>query len=136
MRTTAAFARAAAVTALVWVAACGDSPTAPGIQPQIVNNTDAFSYQVTSIQDFSGTYSYTWQNTGTAAKITHASDAGAAGTATLTVQDANGTLVYSGQLATSGEPLTAPAGVAGAWTIKVVYSGYSNTQVNFAVLKQ
>lgn len=136
MRTTAAFARAAAVTALVWVAACGDSPTAPGIQPQIVNNTDAFSYQVTSIQAFSGTYSYTWQNTGTAAKITHASDAGAAGTATLTVQDANGTLVYSGQLATSGEPLTAPAGVAGAWTIKVVYSGYSNTQVNFAVLKQ
>jgi hypothetical protein len=136
MRPTAVFARAVALTALVWVAACGDGPTAPGIQPQIVNNTDAFSYQVTSIQDFSGTYSYTWQNTGTVAKITHASNAGAAGTATLTVQDANGALVYSGQLATTGEPLTAPAGVAGAWTIKIVYSGYSNAQVNFAVLKQ
>lgn len=136
MRATVVLARAAALTALVWVAACGDGPTAPGIQPQITNNTDAFSYQVTGIQGFSGTYSYTWQNTGTLAKITHASDAGPTGSATLTVQDANGTLVYSGQLATSGQPLSSPAGVAGAWTIKLVYSGYSNTQVNFAVLKQ
>jgi hypothetical protein len=136
MRATVVLARTAALTALVWVAACGDGPTAPGIQPQITNNTDAFSYQVTGIQGFSGTYSYTWQNTGTLAKITHASDAGPTGSATLTVQDANGTLVYSGQLATSGQPLSSPAGVAGAWTIKLVYSGYSNTQVNFAVLKQ
>lgn len=136
MRATVVLARAAALTALIWVAACGDGPTAPGIQPQITNNTDAFSYQVTGIQNFSGTYSYTWQNTGTLAKITHASDAGPTGSATLTVQDANGTLVYSGQLATSGQPLSSPAGVAGAWTIKLVYSGYSNTQVNFAVLKQ
>jgi hypothetical protein len=136
MRATVVLARVAALTALVWVAACGDGPTAPGIQPQITNNTDAFSYQVTGIQGFSGTYSYTWQNTGTLAKITHASDAGPTGSATLTVQDANGTLVYSGQLATSGQPLSSPAGVAGAWTIKLVYSGYSNTQVNFAVLKQ
>jgi len=137
MRATAVLARAAALTALVWVAACGDGPTAPGIQPQITNNTDAFSYQVSSIQNFSGTYSYTWQNTGTLAKITHASDAGATGTATLTVKDAAGTQVYySGQLASSGQPLSAPAGVAGAWTITVVYSNYSNTQVNFGVLKQ
>jgi hypothetical protein len=76
MRATLVLARTAALTALVWVAACGDGPTAPGIQPQITNNTDAFSYQVTGIQGFSGTYSYTWQNTGTLAKITHASDAG------------------------------------------------------------
>ena len=136
MRATAVFARAVALTSLVWVAACGDGPTAPGIQPQITNNTDAFSYQVTSIQNFSGTYNYTWQNTGTVAKITHASDAGATGTATLTVKDANGAQVYTGQLATTGQPLSAPAGVAGAWTITVVYSNYSNTQVNFGVLKQ
>ena len=68
---------AAAVTALVMVGACGDDPTAPGIEPQITNLSDAFSYQVSSIQNFTGTYSYTWQNTGTVAKITHASDAGA-----------------------------------------------------------
>ena len=127
---------AAAVTALVLVAACGDDPTAPGIEPQITNLSDAFTYQVSSIQNFTGTHNYTWQNTGTVAKITHASDAGATGSATLTVRDAVGTEVYSGQLATSGEPLSDPAGVSGAWTITIVYSDYSNTQVNFGVLKQ
>ena len=128
--------RAATLAALVLVAACGDGPTAPGIQPQITNLTDSFSYQVSSIQGFTGTYTYTWQNTGTVAKITHASDAGATGTATLSVKDAAGTQVYSGQMVSSGQPLSAPAGVAGAWTIRVVYSNYSNTQVNFAVLMQ
>lgn len=126
----------AAVTTLILVAGCGDDPTAPGIEPQITNLSDAFSYQVSSIQNFTGTYSYSWQNTGTIAKITHASDAGATGSATLTVRDADGTQVYSGQLVSSGEPLTEPAGVAGDWTITIVYSDYSNTQVNFGVLKQ
>ena len=65
-----------------------------------------------------------------------ATAAGAAGSATLTVRDAEGTQVYSGQLATSGEPQSDPAGVAGAWTITIVYTDYSNSQVNFAVLKQ
>jgi hypothetical protein len=126
----------AAVSALVLVAGCGDDPTAPGIEPQITNLSDAFSYQVSSIQNFTGTASYTWQNTGTVAKITHASDAGATGAATLTVRDAEGTQVYSGQLATTGEPQSDPVGVAGAWTITIGYTDYSNTQVNFAVLKQ
>lgn len=128
--------RAAAFAALALVAACGDGPAAPGVQPQITNLTDSFSYQVTSIQGFTGTYTYTWQNTGTLARITHSSDAGATGTATVVVRDAAGTQVYSGQLVSSGQPLSAPAGVAGAWTINVVYSSYSNTQVNFAILKQ
>lgn len=125
-----------AFTALLLVAGCGGDPTAPGIEPQITNLSDAFSYQVTSIENFSGTHSYTWQNTGTVAKVTHASDAGATGSATLTVRDAAGTEVFSGQLVSSGEPATDPAGVAGAWTITIVYSNYSNTQVNFGVLKQ
>ena len=136
MRVTPAVSRAVAIIALALVAGCGDGPTAPGIQPQITNITDAFSYQVSSIQNFSGTYNYTWQNTGTVAKITHASDAGATGTATLTVKDGAGTQVYTGQLASSGQPLSAPAGVAGAWTVTLVYANYSNTQVNFGVLKQ
>lgn len=129
--------RGAIFIALVVVAACSDGPTAPpGIQPQITNLTDAFSYQISDLANVTGTYDYTWQNTGTLAKITHASDAGASGTATVTVKDANGTEVYSGPFATSGEPVTSPAGVAGAWTITVTYSSYSNTQVNFAVVKQ
>ncbi|HEX3273901.1 MAG TPA: hypothetical protein VHR43_03525 [Gemmatimonadales bacterium] len=134
--TVAGSIRAVAVATLIMVAGCGDGPTAPGIQPQITNLADVFSYQVSSIQHFSGTSTYTWQTSGTVAKITHASDAGATGSATLVVKDAAGTQVYSGELATSGEPLSAPAGVAGAWTITIVYSNYSNTQVNVAVLKQ
>ncbi len=128
--------RAVALATLVLVAACGDGPTAPGVQPQITNLTNSFSYQVTSIQNFTGTYTYTWQNTGTLARITHSSNAGATGTATVVVRDAAGTQVYSGQLVSSGQPMSSPAGVAGAWTINLVYSNYSNTQVNFAVLMQ
>lgn len=128
--------RAVALAALVMVAACNDGPTAPGIQPQIVNITDSFSYQVSAIQGFTGTYTYTWQNTGTLARITHSSDAGATGTATVVVRDAAGTQVYSGAMVSSGQPMSSPVGVAGAWTVNVVYSNYSNAQVNFAVLMQ
>ncbi len=128
--------RAVALAALVLVAACSDGPTAPGIQPQIVNITDSFSYQVSAIQGFTGTYTYNWQNTGTLARITHSSDAGATGTATVVVRDAAGTQVYSGALVSSGQPMSTPAGVAGAWTVNLVYSNYSNTQVNFAILMQ
>jgi len=130
--------RVFALVALVLLASCGDDSTAPppGIQPQITNNPDVFSYQISDLSNVTGTYEYTWQNTGTLAKVTHASDAGAAGTATVTLKDAAGTQVYSGTLATSGEPLSSPAGVAGAWTVTVTYANYSNTQVNFAVVKQ
>ena len=128
--------RAVALAALALVAACGDAPTAPGLQPQITNLTDSFSYQVTSIQGFTGTYTYNWQNTGTLARISHSSNSGATGTANLVVRDAAGTQVYSGALVSSGQPMSAPAGVAGTWTVNVVYSNYSNTQVNFGVLMQ
>jgi hypothetical protein len=129
--------RGITLACLIFAAACSSDPTAPpGIQPQIVNNTDAFSFQVTSLNGVTGSYPYTWQNTGTLAKITHASDAGGTGTATLTITDAVGTQVYSGAFATSGEPVTSPAGVAGTWTITVTFASYSNTQVNFGVVTQ
>ena len=118
-------------------AACSDDPVAPpGIQPQITNITDAFSFQITNLSNVTGTYDYTWQNTGTLARITHSTNAGATGTATLVLRDAVGTQVYSGTLASSGQPVSSPAGVAGAWTVRVVFANYSNTQVNFAVAKQ
>lgn len=136
-RSTMNIVRAAALALLVIGAACSDSTApAPGIQPQIVNNTNAFSYQLTNLDHVTGTYEYTWQNTGTLAKVTHASDAGASGTATVTLKDASGTQVYSGAFATTGEVVSSPAGTPGAWTVIVTYSGYSNTQVNFAVVMQ
>lgn len=139
MRTTLEIAvRTAVIATLLFPAACSDSATAPppGIEPQITNNADAFSYQLSDLSEVTGTWEYTWQNTGTLAKVTHASDAGANGTATLTITDGAGSQVYSGPFATSGEPLTSPEGTAGAWTISVTYSDYSNTQVNFAVVTQ
>jgi hypothetical protein len=123
--------------AAVIFGACSDATQPPpGIQPQITNNTDAFSYQLTNLTDVTGTYDYTWQNTGTVARVTHASNAGAAGTAILTLRDAAGAQVYSGALVSSGQPLSSPAGVAGAWTIRLVFTNYSNAQVNLAVAKQ
>lgn len=127
---------AATFAMLLLAVACSDSPTTPGSEPQVINNTDAFSYQTSDLSNVTGSWEYTWQNTGTNAKVTHASDAGAAGTATLIIIDAGGVQVYSGAFATTGETLTSPSGSAGAWTIRVTYSGYSNTQVNFAVVMQ
>lgn len=128
--------RACALIALITAVGCSDNPTAPGIEPEIVNNTDAFSYQIRDIDNATGSWDYTWQNTGTLAKITHATNAGATGTATLTVRDADGTQVYSGSLVSSGEPITSPAGTPGAWTITVAYTNYSNAQVNFGLSTQ
>lgn len=119
------------------LAACSDDPIAPpGIQPQINNLPDAFTFQITDLSNVTGTYDYTWQNTGALARVSHSSNAGSSGSATLVLRDAAGTQVYSGELASSGQPLSAPAGVAGAWTVRLVFTGYSNSQVNFAVAKQ
>lgn len=139
MRTLQPFnARRLALFVALLSVACSDGPTspAPGIQPQIINNTDAFSYQVSDLDRVNGTWDYSWENTGTLAKVTHASDAGSVGSATVTILDGAGTQVYSGALATTGEVVSSPTGVAGTWTIRVTYSAYVNTQVNFAVITQ
>ena len=117
------------------IAGC-DSPTSPGIEPEITNNADSFAYQVRDVNNSTGTWEYTWQNGGTRATVSHSTNAGSTGTATLTLLDAAGTQVYSGPLLTSGEPTTSPAGVAGAWTVRIAYSDYSNTQVNFELSRQ
>ena len=129
-------ARTTALVTLLLSMGCGDSPTAPGIEPQIVNNTDSFSYQVSDLSRVTGSWDYTWQNTGTTAKVSHASDAGAEGSATLTIVDAAGVQVYSGPFAPTGEVLTSPTGSSGAWMLRVTYTDYTNTQVNFAVISQ
>ena len=114
------------------VTGCGSSPTGPGIQPQITNSPDNFQYQATSVTNYTGTLSYTWQNSGTLANVNQATTV-TAGTATLVILDGNGTQVYSRSLADNGTFATA-SGVAGAWTIRIVYSGASAT-VNFRAQK-
>lgn len=117
---------------LIILAACSDNAAAPGRDPEIVNAPDNFQYQISDIQDYSGTQTYSWQNSGTTATVNQAA-AITNGTATLVLQDANGLQVYSRSLADNGT-FSSSAGVAGAWTIRVTYSGVDAT-VNFRVDK-
>jgi hypothetical protein len=112
--------------------ACGDSATAPGRDPEIINTTDNFQYQISDIQDFSGTQVYSWQNTGTSATVNQ-SAAVAAGSVSLVLRDANGVQVYSRSLADNGT-FSSSAGAAGTWTVRVIYSGADAT-VNFRLDK-
>ena len=114
--------------AIAVVAACKTTPTSPGVEPEIVNTPDAFAYQVSSIQNFSGTATYQWENSGTTANI-NLSAAQLAGGALLVVMDANGTEVFSRSISENGTFATS-AGAAGQWSIRVVYEGFSGT-VNF-----
>lgn len=116
------------VAGFVIVAACGDTATAPGRDPQVINSTDNFQYQISDIQDFSGSQVYAWQNTGTTATVNQSASI-SAGSATLVIRDANGMQVYSHSLADNGT-FSSSAGTAGPWSIRVTYSGASAT-VNF-----
>jgi hypothetical protein len=113
----------------IWLGACSDSPTGPGIQPQIMNQTDNFEYQVSEVQGFTGTLSYPWQNSGTQANVNQATTV-SGGSVTLRLFDASGTQVYSRSLAENGTFVTT-AGQAGVWTIRVIYSGAVAPVVNF-----
>jgi hypothetical protein len=125
----------AAVAVAVAIGACGSdrsNPLSPAVQPEIVNNVDAFSFQVTGVQNASATLSYSWQNTGTVGTINQSASI-SAGSATLVVRDAAGTQVYSRSLADNGT-FTTTAGTSGTWTIQVVFTSTSGT-VNFRVDK-
>lgn len=125
---------AAVLVASLALSSCGSkSPTAPGIQPQIVNTTDDFSYQVSSVSNYSGSAPYSWQNTGISANVNQATTV-TSGNMTLVITDAVGTQVYSHPLSDNGTFVTAN-GVAGTWTIRVVYSGAAGT-VNFRAQKK
>jgi hypothetical protein len=122
----------AAVVGSSGLGACSDS-TGPGIQPQVVNVADNFEYQVSDVQGFSGTISYTWQNGGTSANVNQATTV-SSGSVTLVLLDANGTQVYSRSLADNGTFASA-TGQAGAWTIRVIYTGATASVVNFRAQK-
>ena len=115
---------------------CSDDeilPVAPGIEPEVINSVDNFQFQVTALENFSGTLNYTWPNTGTLAKANHSS-AVTSGTTTLVILDNTGAQVYSEDLARNGDFFSS-SGTTGDWTIRVVLSGASGT-LNFRVDKQ
>jgi len=126
-----------ALAVLLLAAACGggdtsSNPLNPVNQPEVANLTDAFSFQVTGVDNGSGTFTYAWQNTGTAATVDRSSDV-AAGAVVLTIRDANGTVVLTDPAPWSGSVTTA-TGVSGAWSIQVVFDHASGT-VNFRAQK-
>jgi hypothetical protein len=121
-----------APAALVLAACGGGSTTAPGTDPEIINATDNFQYQITDITDYSGTQSYTWQNTGTTATVNQSASF-ASGSGTLVLRDANGVQVYSRSLADNGT-FSSSAGAPGAWSVRVTYNSADAT-VNFRVDK-
>jgi hypothetical protein len=115
-----------ATMALVVFSACGtDDIVDIRYEPQVLNATDDFSFQAVGFLDITQTSSYTWQNTGTIAKVDRSSlvtlDSG-----TLTIIDANGTQVYSAALTCCGTVETS-AGTAGSWTIRVALTNSSGT---------
>jgi hypothetical protein len=115
-----------AVIALLGAVACGGSSNLlnPKYQPEIVNVTNSFAFQLTGVQNGSGSLSYTWQNTGTKATI-DISSAISAGV----VKDAAGAQVFSSSLGTNGSFPTV-SGQAGAWTILVDFTNATGT-INF-----
>ena len=121
------------VCAVAGGVACSDGPTSPGVQPEIINAVDNFQYQVSDVANFSGTFSYSWSNTGTSATVNQSS-AVTGGTATLTIFDAAGVQVYQHPLSDNGT-YNSGTGLAGSWTIRVSYAGASGT-MNFRADKQ
>jgi hypothetical protein len=122
-----------ALAAIGSAAACGSStgPLAP-FQPQINNAADNFQFQATGVTNATWTYTYRWSNSGDSATVNNSTTT-SAGSASLTISDKNNTQLYSAPLTASGTA-GMTKGLAGLWTIKVVFTNYSGT-VNFRVQK-
>ncbi len=116
--------------------ACSDDPTAPanlGVEPEIRNNTDVFQFQVSSVDGYTGTLNYNWNNTGELANVDQSS-AIDPGQAILILLDADGTEVYSRDLSEDGSSASA-AGAAGAWRVRIAFTDLTGT-VNFRAEKR
>ncbi|HET6350342.1 MAG TPA: hypothetical protein VFH88_14800 [Candidatus Krumholzibacteria bacterium] len=119
----------------VLVVGCGsdsNTPTAPGIQPQIINSVDNFQFQVTAVDNHTGTLTYWWPNTGAQANINQSCSI-ASGTVTLTLLDGSGTQVYSQALSQNGTFASVP-GASGTWRVSVIMSGATG-DLNFRLDK-
>lgn len=116
---------------LIFLATCGGT-TIARFQPEIRNLTDTFEFQVTNAQNVSQNLQYDWENTGTSADINQACIL-QGGSAQLMIRDAQGTVVYTRNLADNGTFLT-NAGQAGTWKIQVALSGLDGT-INFRAQK-
>ena len=121
--------------ALVAGAGCGSdskSPAAPGVEPEVINNPDAFEFQVSAVDGYSGSLTYSWTNTGTMANVDQ-SCAVEPGQAIVTLLDSAGDEVYTQDLSVDGSYPTLE-GAAGDWTVRVQFAATVGT-LNFRVEK-
>lgn len=125
----------AVVVLAALLSGCGDDaqpPVAPGIQPEIVNSVDNFQFQVTAVENYSGTLTYYWSNTGPAATVNQSCAVGG-GTVALALIDKAGQTVYNGDLTQNGT-FPSSAGTSGTWRVRVTMSRVSG-DLNFRVDK-
>lgn len=114
-------------------AACGsDNVLGPDNQLQVNNAADNFQWQASNLDNVTQTLTYDWTMTGTSANVNQSSSV-TGGSATLTIEDDAGTVVYTASLGQNGT-FTTDAGVAGTWRIEVKLSGATGT-LNFRVQK-
>jgi hypothetical protein len=124
------------VFAILLLAACGSDPvqpSAPGVEPEILNSPDTFQFQVSSVEAYTGTLNYMWTNTGPMANVDQSSSI-EPGQAILTLMDADGTAVYTQDLSVDGSTAT-DAGTAGDWQVRVAFVGLTGT-LNFRAEKR
>jgi hypothetical protein len=114
--------------------ACGDDPAGvPGIQPEIVNNVDNFQFQVTAVNNYTGSLDYTWSNTGVSANVDQSCSV-SGGTVMLALIDDAGQTVYTKNLSEGGS-FASSTGTTGTWRIHVTMMQASGN-LNFRVDKR
>lgn len=116
---------------------CGSSNNnalAPQFQPEVVNTPNvAFSFQATGLTDISDALSYTW-SVSSGSMVIHPATTTTAGTLTLNIKDAAGTVIYNGPVPATGD-ISPPNGTAGPWKVRVTLAQYTGT-INFALQMQ
>ena len=125
--------RAILLLVLLAGTACDDANViGPENQLEVTNAADDFQFQVSVLDRVSQTLTYDWENTGPQATI-DISEAITSGSATLTITDAQGTVVHEGEVA-NGQGGSTIAGAAGTWHIRVTLDTVTGT-FNFRVQK-
>ena len=95
--------------------------------PVTVNDEEVFAIQARDVASTTtGTTAYTWANPQGQATVYHATATRGAGSASVRITDAAGTLVYSAALMADGSQPTLK-GVPGTWTIVITMTGYTGT---------
>lgn len=137
----------AGLAAVVFLAVGCNESTAPEFNVTVTNNPDDFVAQSVNVINGNLDQEYTWQNSGTRANVTDATIVNG-GVARVVIRDAANVIVYdkavtpnspaptqtrvAGAGEFEGEPASVTieatqAGVAGAWRIEILLSGFSGS---------